>query len=327
MADSYVTSATNSGGTIKTAQAVSGNYVAGGAGDSYDNLVQRAYDRMVEFALRSEPTFRALADKRPVQQAMPGYAVTFSLYNDLAKATTPLAENADIDAAALDDVDTVSVVLREYGNVVVNTRYARETAFADIDPAIGNILAYNMADSIDEIVANVLDSTTNVIDGEGTKGALDGVEIRKAVAKLRGANVVPRDGTLYTAMIHPDVGFDLRNSSGANAFEDVRKYTGAEPILAQTIGVYGGASIVETPRCPVSADAVNGDDYSGFIVGRQALAEAVAVESRTVLGPVVDRLERFRPLGWHMIAGWNLYRPEAMYKLSTKSSIAANPAP
>lgn len=325
MADSFITSATNSGATIKTAQAVSGNYVAGGAGASYDNLVQRAYDRMVEFALRSEPMFRTLADKRPVQQAMPGYAVTFSLYNDLAKATTPLAENTDVEAAALDDVDTVSVVLREYGNVVVNTRFSRETAFADIDPAIGNILAYNMADSIDEVVANILDSTSNTLSGEGTNGEIDGVEIRKAVAKLRGANVVPRDGTLYTAMVHPDVGFDLRNASGPNAFEDVRKYTGAEPILAQTIGVYGGAAIVETPRCPVATDAVNGDDYSTFILGRQALAEAVAVEARTVLGPVVDRLERFRPLGWHMIAGWNLYRPEAMYKISTKSTIAVNP--
>ena len=325
MVDSFTTSATNSGASIKTAQAVSTNYVGGGAGESYDNLVQRAYDRMVEFALRSEPMFRMLADKRPVQQAMPGYAVTFSLYNDLAKATTPLSEESDVDSAALDDVDTVSVVLKEYGNVVVNTRYARETAFADIDPAIGNILAYNMADSIDTVVANVLDSTSNTLSGEGTNGEIDGVEIRKAVAKLRGANVVPRDGTLYTAMIHPDVGFDLRNASGPNAFEDVRKYTGNEPILAQTIGVYGGASIVETPRCPVATDAQNGDDYSSFLLGRQALAEAVAVEARTVLGPVVDRLERFRPLGWHMIAGWNLFRPEAMYKITTKSTIAVNP--
>jgi N4-gp56 family major capsid protein len=256
---------------------------------------------------------------------MPGYAVTFSLYNDLAKATTPLSEESDVDAAALDDVDTVSVVLKEYGNVVVNTRYSRETAFADIDPAIGNILAFNMADSIDSIVANVLNSTSNTLTGEGSAGEIDGVEIRKAVAKLRGANVVPRDGSLYTAMIHPDVGFDLRNASGPNAFEDVRKYTGAEPVLNQTIGVYGGAAIVETPRCPVATDAVDGDDYSAFILGRQALAEAVSVEARTVLGPVVDRLERFRPLGWHMIAGWNLFRSEAMYKISTKSTIAVNP--
>lgn len=325
MADSFVTSATNSGGTIKTAQAVSGNYVSGGAGESFDNLVQRAYDRMVHFALRSEPMFRNLADTRPVQQAMPGYAVTFSLYNDLAKATTPLSETSDVESAALDDVDTVSVVLKEYGNVVVNTRYTRETSFADIDPALGNILAFNLADSIDTVVANVLDSTSNTLSGEGTNGEIDGIEIRKAVAKLRGANVVPRDGTLYTAMLHPDVGFDLRNASGPNAFEDVRKYTGAEPLLNQTIGVYGGASIVETPRCPVATDAVNGDDYSTFIVGRQALAEAVAVEGRTVLGPVVDRLERFRPLGWSMIAGWNLFRPEAMYKIESKSTIAVNP--
>lgn len=31
------------------------------------NLVQTAYDRLVEFALRSEPLFRSIADKRPAQ--------------------------------------------------------------------------------------------------------------------------------------------------------------------------------------------------------------------------------------------------------------------
>ncbi len=31
------------------------------------NLVQTAYDRLVEFGLRSEPMFRAIADKRPAQ--------------------------------------------------------------------------------------------------------------------------------------------------------------------------------------------------------------------------------------------------------------------
>lgn len=69
------------------------------------NLVKAAYDRYVEFALRSQPMFRDLADKRPVQQAMPGSSVVFSLYQDLAAATTALTETVDPDA-----VDRKSVV-------------------------------------------------------------------------------------------------------------------------------------------------------------------------------------------------------------------------
>ena len=49
MANTYVTTGSSSlGGT------------AGGAG-----LVQKAYDRLLEFALRSEPLIRSVADKRP----------------------------------------------------------------------------------------------------------------------------------------------------------------------------------------------------------------------------------------------------------------------
>jgi N4-gp56 family major capsid protein len=321
MADYIVNSATNSGATLKTPAAPSSSYTQGVASASYDTLVQNAYDRYVEFALRSQVLFRSLADKKPVQQAMPGYAVTFSLYNDLAKATTPLSEAVDIESAAIDDVDQVSVILREYGNAVINTRYSSEAAFADIQPAIANILAFNMADSIDDIVATVLNATTQV---EAAAGHMTGLEIRKVVAKLRGANVMPRDGMLYGTYMHPDVAFDLRNQSGANAFEDVRKYNGEAPILQQVVGVYGGSEVVETPRCPVdTTGAAAAHVYSTFVLGKQALAEATAIEPHAVLGPVVDRLQRFRPLGWHSIQGWSLYRPEAMWKITSTSSIAA----
>ncbi len=327
MADNFIDSATNSGASIKTPPTVSSTLAAGGTGTGFDDLVARAYDKMVDFQLRSQVVFRDLADKRPVQQAMPGYAVTFSLYNDLAKATTPLAEVTDLDAAALDDVDQVSVVLKEYGNVVVNTRYVQETAFADVDPAIGNIIAFNMIDSLDSVVSAVLNGAsagqTEDLDG----ATFGGTNIRKAVAKLRGDNVVPRQGQLYAAYMHPDVAFDLRSETGALSFEDIRKHT--EPnvgaILDQTTGVYGGTYVIETPRAPID-DKGDGDattnEYSTFVLGKQALAEATAVEARSVLGPVVDRLQRFRPLGWHMIAGWSLYRPEAMWKITSTSTIA-----
>ena len=92
MADYIVNSGTNSGATPTVPYPVSSDYKQGNASEAFDQLSQRAYDRYIEFALRSQPLYRALADKKPVQQAMPGYAVTFSLYNDLAKATTPLEE-------------------------------------------------------------------------------------------------------------------------------------------------------------------------------------------------------------------------------------------
>lgn len=296
-------------------------------------LVKAAYDRYVEFALRSQPLFRNLADKRPVQQAMPGSSVVFSLYQDLAAATSTLTETTDPDAVAISNVNTVSVTLNEYGNTVLNTRKLGEFAFSDVDPAIANIVAYNMADSIDKIVVNVLRAGTNVIysgSATATSGLtagddIEGANIRKAVAKLRAANAVPKDSMLYAAYMHPEVAHDLRAETGGNSFEDIRKYTDPNVgnILNATTGVYGGAYVVETPRAYVGTDGQGSRKvYRTIVAGQQALAEATAVEPGIVVGPVVDKLMRFRPVGWYSLQGWSRYREEALYRIESTSSIS-----
>lgn len=296
-------------------------------------LVQAAYDRYVEFALRSQPLFRNLADKRPVQQAMPGSSVVFSLYQDLAAATSTLTETVDPDAVAISDVNTVTVTLNEYGNTVLNTRKLGEFAFSDVDPAVANMVAYNLADSIDRVVVNTLIGGDNVIYSGGksaTSGitasdTIDNADVRKAVAKLRAANAVPREGMLYAAYIHPETAHDLRGETGALAFEDIRKYTDPNVgnILNQVTGVLGGAYFVETPRAYVATDgASSAKNYRTIVAGQQALAEATAVEPGVVMGPVVDKLMRFRPIGWYSLQGWSLYRQEALYRIESGSSIA-----
>ena len=70
---------------------------------SLAGLIKVAYDRYVEFALRSQPLIRSVADKRPAQQAMPGSSVVFSIYNDLEAATSTLAETTDVDAVAISE--------------------------------------------------------------------------------------------------------------------------------------------------------------------------------------------------------------------------------
>ena len=89
----------------------------GGAG-----LVQKAYDRLLEFALRSEPLIRSVADKRPARQAIPGSTVVLQRYVDLDSATTTLTETTDPDAVALTTPTSVTITLNEYGNAVLVTR-------------------------------------------------------------------------------------------------------------------------------------------------------------------------------------------------------------
>ncbi|ATW62473.1 major head protein [Streptomyces phage WRightOn] len=305
------------------------------------NLVQTTYDRALEFALRAQPMFRMVADKRPVQQAMPGSSVVFEIYQDLAQAVTPLNELVDPDAVAAGNPTTVSVTLNEYGNSILVSNKLDLFSFTDVTAGLVNQVAWNLVDSIDLVVQNVLAAGTQVIrqNGDpasvapiyngGTTAAVQPGSIyssqaaRLAVAKLRAQKVHPNKGSFYTTYIHPEVSHDLRAETGNAAWRDPHNYSAAGNIWAGEIGEYEGSVFIETPRCQnaLNAGTTPTRVFQTYTTGQQALAEAVAEEFHTVRGPVVDKLTRFQPLGWYGVAGWALYRPEALIRTETTSSI------
>lgn len=307
------------------------------------SLVQTAYDRYVRFALRSTPMFRMIADSSPQQQAMPGSSVVMQFYNDLSPATAELTETVDPDAVGVPSTSNVSITLREYGNVVLKTRKLQLFSLSDVDSGIANILAYNMRDSIDGIVAPVLTGGTNQVRvnggvlksnllagaNAGTVGAITSTDVfssamvRFAVAKLRGAKVIPRDGDLYACMLHPDQSHDLRKETGGAAWRDPHNLGGPESIWQGNIGVYEGAFFVESPRIVTANDgASSAKVYRSLFYGREALAEAVAEEFHTVIGNITDKLMRQRPMGWYGVAGWSRYREAALIRGESASSIS-----
>ena len=300
-------------------------------------LVQKAYDRLVEFALRSQPLLRSVADKRPARQSMPGSSVVFQIYNDLSKATTALSEQVDPDSVAIGAPTAVTVVLNEYGNAVLTTRKLQLMSLADVDPAIANIVAFNMADSIDEIVQTELRAGTNVIyasNASGTRATattnvtgahtLKAADIRLAVAKLRAGKAVARKGSLYWCAIHPEVSHDLRAETGSASWRLPHEYQSNAEIWAGEIGTFEGAYFIETPRMYNATDGGSSARvFRTILAGQQALAEAVAEEPHVVIGNVTDKLMRLRPIGWYGVLGFKRYREEALYRIESSSSINA----
>ena len=315
------------GGQYSSADNVGTFTPSNGAG-----LVQKAYDRLVEFALRSQPLLRSVADKKPVRQNMPGSSVVFQIYSDLAKATTPLSEQVDPDSVAIGSPTAITVTLNEYGNAVLTTRKLQLLSLADVDPAIANIVAFNMADSIDELVQTELRGGTNVIySGDATDtdeivaaDTLTSANIRRAVAKLRAGKAVPRKGSLYWCALHPEVSHDLRAETGAGGWRLPHEYQANAEIWAGEIGTYEGAYFVESPRLFNATDgASSARVFRTLLAGQQALAEAVAEEPHIVIGNVTDKLMRQRPIGWYGVLGWKRYREEALYRIESSSSINA----
>ena len=295
------------------------------------NLVQTAYDQYVRMALRSIPVMRALADVKPVQQAMPGSSVVFSIYSDLATATGTLTETSDVSSIALGNPSQVTVTLNEYGSAVTTTKKLNLTSFNDVDAALADIIAYNAADSIDTVVASTLTGGTNALYGGTATGTNDVTSsgtmttalIRKAVVQLRTNKAVPRIGELYAAYLHPRQSADLRAESGTGGFQELSKYVDRTPFVAGAVGVLEGAFIVETPRVPSAANTQSPavTVYKAVVAGREALAEALAQDTSVVIGPEIDALRRFRTIGWYLFGGWNRLREAALYRIETATTI------
>jgi N4-gp56 family major capsid protein len=308
---------------------------------------QVAFDRLAYFALRSELLFDQAADVQPVQQAMPGTGVTFTIFADISAATSTLNEVTDVTPVALSD-SQVTVTLNEYGNAVVTTAKLRGTAFTDVDSAAANIIGYNAGDSIDQVIREVLAGGTNVVYATGgsttptsresisTDDILHADDVRRVVAQLRGANVATFNGS-YMGYIHPDVSYDFRSNTDVSAWRTPANYVNPEGIYNGEIGLFESVRFIETPRAKVFANASNGtsttgtiDAYCTHVMGRQALAKAYATQDgngavpKIVRGNVTDVLMRLQPVGWYWLGGYGRFREASLRRIESASSIGTN---
>jgi len=321
--------------------------MAGETQTSSLSVDQVAFDRLAYFALRSEMLFDQAADVQPTQQAMPGTGVTFTIFSDIAAATSTLNEVTDVTPTALSD-SQVTVTLAEYGNAVVTTAKLRGTAFLDVDAAAANIIGYNAGDSMDQVVREVLAGGTNVVYGGGgstkpssrvTVQAEDIIaagDVRKVVAQLRGANVATFNGA-YVGYIHPDVSYDFRSATDAAGWRTPANYVDPSGIYNGEIGQFESVRFIETPRTKVRTDASNGtsttgtiDVYDTYIMGRQALAKAYSAQDgngavpKIVRGNVTDYLMRLQPMGWYWLGGYGRFREASLRRIESSSSIGSN---
>ena len=308
---------------------------------------QAAYDRLAYFALRAEMLFDQAADVQATNQAMPGSSVIFTIFADLAAATSTLSETADLTPETMSD-SQVTVTLAEYGNTVNTTAKLRGTSFLDVDATAANLIGYNAGISIDTVVQDVLSGGNNVSYGGGgssdpssrvtiqAEDILEANDIRKQTAALRGANVATFNG-YYMGYIHPDVSYDLRRETGNASWNAPHVAVDTANIYNGEIGTFESVRFIETPRAKVFANASNGtsttgavDVYCTHIMGRQALAKAYSqidgngAYAKVVRGPVVDSLMRFNPIGWYWLGGYGRFREAALERIESSSSIAVN---
>lgn len=323
------------------------DYYAAETGTANLQTDQVAFEKLAYFALRPEMYFDQFADVQATNATNPGASVKFTVFADLAAATTALGEAEDVTPVAMSD-SQVTVTLNEYGNATVTTAKLRATSFLPVDPVAAQAVGYNAGLSIDTIARNVLEAGDNVVYATG--GAVDPTsrttvnaddtlaanDVRRVVAQLRGANVPTINGS-YVGFIHPDVSYDFRSATDAAAWRTPANYVNPEGIYNGEIGMFEGVRFMESPRAPLFTNASNNsgasgtiDVYGTLIMGRQALAKGISLggeygsQPTIVYGTVTDLLKRFRPVGWKHFVGYGVFRQEALRRIESASSIGTN---
>lgn len=310
-----------------------------------------AYERLSYFALRPELYFDACASVKPTRQSHPGSGVLFNIYNDLAPAITALTEGVDIEVVAVSDTE-VTITLNEYGNGAMTTAKLRGFSYLMVSPDVANVVGFNAGLSFDCLARNPLLAGTNVRYGGAatsrvtvvSASTLKARDIRRVVADLSDANV-QRLGGYYRAYLAAAAALDLREETGAAAWRDPHTYAQPEQIWNGETGVFEGAAFIETPRLTAANLAAaqggpggfvdgggaggasgNVDVFPVVVLGNQALAKTWSSSvsgprPQIVLGAVVDRLQRFVPVGWYWLGGFGRFREEALRRIEVSTTL------
>lgn len=302
------------------------------------SLVQAAYDRYVELKLRGVPMFDAFADKHPVAQAMPGSSVVLQVMPMLSEVSSTLTETVDPDAVLFGNTTPVTLTFGEYGNSAITTDRLQifNLAQGGVNPLIANEIASNMMLSLDGVAQTAFRAGTNTVreisaamsfaGSTATVTASDTAKARDflaAVTKLRGNFASPNAGSSYfTAILHPNVAYDLRLQAGQGAWLTPNEYgSNQQRVWDGEMGTFGGALFIENARCYKATDgASSATVYRSYVFGQQAFASAYASRPEVVIGPVVDKLRRFQPIGWKGTLAYGIFRQEALFRVETSAT-------
>jgi len=298
---------------------------------SVTNQVQTGYDLAADFALRNFPIFDQFTTVKTAD-TNPGDSITFHRWTEIAEQTAALNEVSDVTPVELAST-TFSVTPVEQGMTTVTTAKVRsDTMLPGFNAAQVNLVAYNMATSLDTICRTVMEASgTERWVGQASEAAilatdiLTADEVRQEHAAIVQANVMPF-GADYVWVISPFVSYDLKSETGDGAWIAPAQYVNTDKVYNNEIGKFGGFKFVESTRVKLNANGgdTNVDTYTNYIFGAENTAKAVSTAPALVQGPVTDYLKRLVPLGWYAYLGYDTFRAEASRLVLCASSMGAN---
>ncbi len=194
--------------------------------------------------------------------------IRYVRYPDISHSLTELKEGITPDPTVNLSVTTEYFSVKQYGAYTSLSDIVQLDSPHDLVGIAAERVSFAAAKSMDEIVRDVMNAGTarvyyaqaqstsssistraglaaatvsNIAEGAARQDyKLNGLEVKKAVARLKAANIPPFPDGFYRCIIHPNQQYDLLTDTSGHGFLEATKYTQPLDMLNGEIGAYSG---------------------------------------------------------------------------------------
>lgn len=299
------------------------------------------YDRRLIARALPELLHAKFAQRREIAQGN-GKTIEFRKFATLGISKTALTEGTPPAGQSL-SVSAITATVLQYGDGVKFSDLVSTTTIDPILEETTNLLAEQAAESIDELIRDVLVTGSNVQYWDGSRAArvnvvatdiLNVATVRRAVLTLL-LNRASKIGGTFHAVIHPRQAHDL---IGTTEWVQAQQYAAARGssnnIFTGSLGELYGVTFWVTDKADIAVDGGSGgtvDVYKALFFGANAFG-IVALGGHNLktiykaLGSAgtADMLDQNQSMGWKLAFTTRILSDEFMVRVETSTSTGAN---
>lgn len=250
--------------------------------------------------------------------------------NKVSAAGAAATEGADPTARS-SSVYRISGVLKEYTNLVKNSRLLMDTAMDGIREQIIKDLARDAAKlSDDTLLATALAAGTVVFAGTATHrsnvisaSTATIKDVRKAVRLLELSSVPRFPDGFYVGLVHPDVKYDLQTDS---AWTDIVKYRDTVKYdISNEVGSIWGVRFALAPTIPIliNSASANVDIYRTLVFGLDYMGQSDLGDLEVVINEPgkTSELNMFNTYGYRFVMANAVLRSTKAARIESSASL------
>lgn len=311
-------------------------HTTGSAGLSAE--MKTYYDRRLIARALPNLLFAKFGQKRGIPRRG-GKIVEFRKFASLGVAKTTLTEGTPPDGQTL-SVSAITATVEQKGAYVAFSDLVATTTIDPILEETTDLLSEQAAETIDELIRDVLVTGTSVQYGDGSLAnraaivagsTLSVAAVRRAVLTLQLNRARKIDGA-YHAIIHPRTAHDLQGTTEWINAQLNGERTGR--VQDGSLGMLYGVKFWVTDKAPVVVNGGSGsvvDVYQSLFFGADAfgIVELAGHNLQTFYKPLgsagtADPLNQNQTMGWKVTFGTKIISDEFMVRVEHSTSTANN---